>query len=71
MHMSVRHIVNLKTVAGEVLCENRSYSSSAGRPVMLLMGKETRENCEIVTGIQKERQWASFSVNHGNREIDV
>lgn len=47
----------LKTVAGEVLCENPSHaSSSACRPVMLLMGKETRENCEIVTGMQKERQ---------------
>ncbi|QQP40281.1 Uncharacterized protein FKW44_014273, partial [Caligus rogercresseyi] len=70
--MFMFRIENLKTVAGEVLWENPSHaSSSACRPVMLLMGKERRENCEIVTGMQKERQGASFSVNHGNGEIDV
>ena len=68
--MFMFRIENLKTVGGEVLWENPSHaSSSACRPVLLM--KETRENCEIVTGMQKERQGASFSVNHGNREIDV
>lgn len=70
--MFMFRIENLKTVNGEVLWENPSHaSSSACRPVMLLMGKETRENCDIVTDMQKERQGASFNVNHGNKRIDV
>lgn len=65
-------VENLKTVNGEVLWENPSHaSSSACRPVMLLMGKETRENCEIVTDLQKERQGATFTVNHFNKPINV
>ena len=57
---------------GEVLWENPSHASfSSCRPVMLLMRKETRENCEIVADLQKKRQGVQFSVNHIKKPIKV
>ena len=35
------------------------------------MGKETRENCEFVSTLQKERQDVQFSVNHLGKDINV
>ena len=70
--MFMFRIENLKTVYGEVLWENPSHASSSScRPVMLLMGKETRENCEVVADLQKERQGVKFSVDHLNKSINV
>ena len=57
---------------GNILWENPAHASSSScRPVMLLMGKETPDNCEIVTSIQSERQGAQFTVNHNKNLIDV
>ena len=70
MHMF--HVVNLKTSNGEMIWENPSHASSSScRPVMLLMGKESRENCEIVADIQKERKDSQFIVQHFNKSINV
>ena len=73
--MFMFRIENLKTVNGDILWENPSHASSSScRPVMLLMGKETRENCEIVPELQKERQGAKFSVTNSNKkpvEVEV
>ena len=42
---------------GNVIWENSLHgSSSSCRTLMLLLGKETRENCEIVSHIQEERK---------------
>ena len=70
--MFMFRVEHLKTVDGEILWENPSHvSSSSCRPVMLLMGKETRENCESVTNLQKERQGAKFPVTHQGNIINV
>ena len=70
--MFMFHIKNLKTVNGEVLWENPSHASSSScRPVMLLFGKETCENCEVVADLQKERQGVKFLVDHLNKSISV
>ena len=70
--MYMFRIENLKTANGNILWENSAHASSSScRPVMLLMGKESRDNCEIVTSIQSERQGAQFTVNHNKNLIDV
>lgn len=70
--MFMFRVENLKTVNGEVIWENQSHASSSScRPVMLMMGKETRENCEIVTTLQKERQNAKFPVKYQDKIINV
>ena len=70
--MYMFRVANLKTARGEVLWENPSHASSSScRPVMLLMGKETRKNCEIVADLQRERQGVQFKVDHLNKSIDV
>ena len=70
--MFMFRVENLKTVNGEIIWENPSHASSSScRPVMLLMGKETRENCKIVTSLQKERQGAKFPVKHQDKLINV
>ena len=70
--MFMFRVENFKTVTGDVIWENQSHASSSScRPVMLLMGKETRENCEIVNTLQKERQGARFPVTYQGRVINV
>ena len=72
--MYMFRIENLKTDNDEMLWENPSHASSSScRPVMLMTGKETRQNCEVVANLQKERQGAMFSVfsHHSNKSIKV
>ena len=71
-NMYMFRIENLKKTNGEILCQNPSHASSSScRPVMLLMGKETRDNCQIVSQIQQERQGARFSVEHLDKSINI
>ena len=70
MHMF--QIENIKNSLSEVLWEYPSHvSSNSCRPVVLLMGKETRKNCEIVASIKKERKNAKFSVDYQGKSLNV
>ena len=50
---------------------NLHASSSSCHPLMLLVHKETRENCEIVSSIQKERQGAQFPIRYHDKSVSV
>eukprot|EP00795_Rhopilema_esculentum_P010105 gene10105-18762_t len=70
MHMF--RIENIKNSSNKVLWENPSLvSSNSGRPVMLLMGKETRKSCEIVASIQRERTNAKLSVDYQDKSLNA
>ena len=69
--MYMFRVGNLKQPNGEVIGENPSHASSSScRPIMLLMAKETRENCQIVADIQEERKNCQFVVQHFNKQIN-
>ena len=62
----------IKIDQGQVVWENLSHASSSScRPIMLLMGKETRENCGIVSQLQEERKDCQFTVEHFNNPVNA
>ena len=62
----------LETEDGQQLWRNKLHASaSACHPVMLLMGKESYENCRIVSTLQEERQNCSFTISYLGRSITV
>ena len=67
--MYMFRIEMMKDTSDNIIWENPSHASPLScRPVMLLMGKETRDNCKIVSKIQEERQGSSFYIDYkGNR----
>ena len=70
MHMF--RIENIKKTDGELVWTNPSHgSASSCRPVMLLMGKETQENCSIVADLQNERRDCSFDLEHPPINVKV
>ena len=70
--MYMFRIENLKTSTGELVWQNPSHASSSScRPVMLLMGKENKENLDIVTDVQKERKDCQFVVQHHSKPVNV
>ena len=70
--MYMFRIENIKSANGQLVWENPSHASSLScRPVMLLMGKETRDNCEIVSRVQDERRNCQFTVQHFDKSINV
>ena len=70
--MYMFRVENLKTSNGELVWENPSHASSSScRPVMLLMGKEERENLDIVKDIQKERKDCEFIVQHHSKLVNI
>ena len=70
--MFMFRVVNMKTSEGQVVWENPSHASSSScRPIMLLMGKETRENCGIVSQLQEERKGCQFIIQHFNNPVNV
>ena len=63
-------IENIKKPDGDILWTNPVHASSSScRPVMLLMGKETYENCEIVAKVQRERAKVDFILNDFGHQL--
>ena len=63
---------NIQSGDKQLIWTNPTHaSSSCCRPVMLLMRKETIENCKIISELQKERQDCYNSVTHFGNTIDV
>ena len=70
--MYMFRIENIKSMDGHVIWENPAHgSSSSCRPIMLLLGKETRENCQIVSQLQEERRNYQFIVEHFEKPLNV
>ena len=70
--MYMFRIEKMKDLNNNIIYETSSHASStACRPLMLLMGKETRENCEIVSSIQQERRNLQFEIEHCGRTLKV
>ena len=56
----------------EIVYENSSHASeNSSRPVMLIMGKESRENIKVAATTQLERQNAKFTVTHNDQQINA
>ena len=70
--MYMFRVENLKTSDDTVIYENPSHASSSScRPIMLLMGKESSQNCRIVAELQKERKGHEFVIHHCDKSIQV
>ena len=70
--MYMFRIENIREASGEIVWTNPAHASSSScRPVMLLMGKETYENCQIVSKLQAERSEVKFTLNDFNNPINV
>lgn len=46
-------------------------SENSARPVMLIMGKESRENITVAAKAQMERRNTKFTITHNNKEINA
>ena len=63
---------NILDIEDNVLWKNPHHASSSScRPVMLLCGKETSENCSIVSELQLERKDKQFVIEAYGRQITV
>ena len=63
---------NATTKDGTVIWTNKRHgSASTCRPVMLLLGKESYDNCGIVKILQKERNSHNFTVTLNKKQTNV